>query len=102
MGGEVSIDISEESDPKATIQKMQIVKRAAMAPAEPSSQDYKVAATATQKEQQARAELNKQSATEPESSDESVEQAKETRSPAIQRYNMVSSDTTKNVLSVFA
>ncbi len=59
VGGEVSIDVSEAKDAQATIQKMQIVRRAAMAPAEPSSQDFKVAAEATQKEQAARAELNK-------------------------------------------
>ncbi len=55
--GEVSIDIGEEDDPQDTIDKMQVVKRAAMAPAEPSSQDRRVYAEASQKEAQARQEL---------------------------------------------
>lgn len=55
--GEVSIDIGEEKDPQATIEKMQIVKRAAMAPAEPSGQDRKVYQEANQKEAAARQEL---------------------------------------------
>lgn len=58
VAGEVQIDVGEESTPEDTIEKMQIVKAAALAPAEPSTQDIKVAAEATQKEQQARAELS--------------------------------------------
>jgi hypothetical protein len=57
VGGEVSIDVSTESEPEDTISKMQIVRAAALAPAEPSAQDLKVAAEATQKEQSARAEV---------------------------------------------
>jgi len=60
VGGEVSIDVSEEKEPKDTISKMQVVRAAALAPAEPSAQDYKVAAEAAQKEQKARAEANQQ------------------------------------------
>lgn len=58
VGGEVSIDISTTDDPQKTIAKMQQVRSAAMAPAEPSAQDYKVAAQASQQEAQARAEMN--------------------------------------------
>jgi len=61
VSGEVSIDTSAvDGDPTATIRKMQQVKRAALAPAEPSSQDRSVAASATQTEAQARQELNTQ------------------------------------------
>lgn len=57
IGGEVQIDTAPVSgDPEATIQKARIVKAAALAPAEPSSQDQAVAAAATQMEMQARAE----------------------------------------------
>ncbi|MFA6010050.1 MAG: putative metalloprotease CJM1_0395 family protein [Desulfobacteraceae bacterium] len=57
VGGEVSIDVSKESgDPQATISKMQVVIRAALAPANPSSQDRSVAAQATRIESEARAE----------------------------------------------
>jgi hypothetical protein len=55
VGGEVSIDVSKESgDPGATIAKMQVVIRAALAPANPSSQDRSVAAQATRIESEAR------------------------------------------------
>ena len=48
VGGEVSIDVSREpDDPRATIAKMQVVIQAALAPAEPSSQDRAVAAKAS-------------------------------------------------------
>lgn len=57
VGGEVSIDISAESDPEATIAKMRVVRAAAMAPAEPSSQDRSVAASAQATEMDARSEL---------------------------------------------
>lgn len=56
VGGEVSIDVSKEPNPAATIRKMQVVRRAALAPADPSPQDRAVAAKATQIEAQARIE----------------------------------------------
>jgi hypothetical protein len=58
VGGSVGIDTSPVSgDPEATIAKMQTVAAAAMAPAQPSGQDQKVAAAAKQAEAKARAEL---------------------------------------------
>lgn len=63
VGGEVQIDTSEvQGNPRATIAKMQQVRRAANAPAEPSSQDRQVAAQAQASEQRARAELAKERA----------------------------------------
>jgi len=60
-GGEVKIDMSPvPDDPQATISKMQQVKRAALAPSDPSPQDRNVASLATAKEAEARAELNAQ------------------------------------------
>lgn len=59
VGGEVPIDASEiPGDPEATIEKMRIVKAAALAPAEPSAQDRKVAALADAQMMKAQAELN--------------------------------------------
>jgi hypothetical protein len=59
VGGEVSIDTSAiPGDPRATLLKAQVVIRAALAPASPSSQDRRVAAEATQMAQQARLELS--------------------------------------------
>jgi len=60
VGGEVSIDISKERDPQATIAKMQTVRAAAMAPANPSAQDMSVAATATNLLNEAMQELARQ------------------------------------------
>lgn len=58
VGGEVPIDVSVvPGDPQATIQKMQVVRRAALAPAEPSSADRSIAAEASVKAAEARAEL---------------------------------------------
>lgn len=61
VGGEVSIDASPVSgDPQATILKAQTVQRAALAPADPSAQDRRVAAQGSQMAAQARMELAKQ------------------------------------------
>jgi hypothetical protein len=58
IGGEVPVDISPVSgDPSATLQKMQTLQRAALAPAEPSSADRQVAARAAQYANEARTEL---------------------------------------------
>lgn len=57
VGGEVSIDVSKEAENhEATIAKMQVVLRAALAPAEPSSQDRAVAAQAAREMNEAMAE----------------------------------------------
>lgn len=60
-GGEVQIDTSEvPGDPQATLKKMQQIRRAAGAPAEPSAQDRRVAAQAAATESKARAELSQE------------------------------------------
>jgi len=59
VGGEVSIDTAKVSgDPQATIHKAQTIRRAANAPAQPSSQDRSVAAQASRMEAEARRELS--------------------------------------------
>lgn len=60
VGGEVSIDASPGATPEETLRKAQIVRRAALAPAEPSGTDRRVAAQASQMESRARAELAKE------------------------------------------
>lgn len=61
VGGEVQIDTSEvPNDPEATIAKMEVVRRAALAPSNPSSQDRAVAAAATRKMSEARLEKSKE------------------------------------------
>ncbi len=58
VGGEVPIDVSPVAgDPQATIEKMRVVRAAAMAPAQPSGQDRAVAAQAMQTMLQAQSEL---------------------------------------------
>jgi hypothetical protein len=61
VGGEVSIDVGAiTNDPAATLRKMEQVQRAALAPAEPSSQDRSIAARAQALAAQARSELSAQ------------------------------------------
>ncbi|MFP4278084.1 MAG: putative metalloprotease CJM1_0395 family protein [Wenzhouxiangella sp.] len=57
VGGEVSIDTSVPSDPQEALAKAQIIERAALAPVNPSQQDYQVAAKARQMAADARREL---------------------------------------------
>jgi hypothetical protein len=58
IGGEVNIDTSSvPGDPAATLRKADTIRRAALAPAEPSGQDIQVAASATAMAAQAQAEL---------------------------------------------
>lgn len=59
-GGEVSIDTSRERTPEATIQKMETVKNAAVAPQNPSAQDRAVYAQAQQTEAEARRTLEEE------------------------------------------
>ncbi|WP_339720531.1 putative metalloprotease CJM1_0395 family protein [uncultured Paraglaciecola sp.] len=55
--GEVSIDISKASTPEETIRKAQQVRAAALAPAEPSAQDLRVATEASKMALEARTEI---------------------------------------------
>ncbi len=57
VSGKVSIDVSKASTPEETLRKAQQVKAAALAPAEPSSQDLRVASEATQIAREARVEI---------------------------------------------
>jgi hypothetical protein len=77
VGGEVGIDSSPIRDnPEATIAKMQIVRAAALAPAEPSGQDRAVAAAASREEAGAAAELRERRAAEARESAEAGAQAR--------------------------
>lgn len=57
VNGEVSIDTGPARTPEATISKMELVIRAALAPADPSAQDRSVAAAARKTKAAAQAEL---------------------------------------------
>jgi len=61
VGGEVKIDVSKVSgDPQATLEKAEKIRAAALAPAQPSTQDRNVAAKAAQMSIEARAEISQQ------------------------------------------
>ena len=60
VGGEVSIDVGVERTPEETLAKMQTVRRAALAPADPSGTDRQVAAQATARMNQARQEIQQE------------------------------------------
>lgn len=58
IGGKVQLDVSEvEGDPEASLQKSERIRRAALAPMEPSPQDMKVAASAGQMAARARLDI---------------------------------------------
>ncbi|MDR1811405.1 MAG: hypothetical protein LBQ87_01085 [Candidatus Fibromonas sp.] len=60
--GHVNIDTSPENTPEATIRKAEIVRKAALAPAEPSPSDRQIAADAEKMSQNAQRELAEQQA----------------------------------------
>lgn len=96
VGGEVQIDISEvPDDPEATIRKMQQVRRAALAPAEPSSQDRAVAAEASEIEQRARTDLRELQTEERQALEESRETSSEDSALALESSDEAKTDDAK-------
>ena len=74
VGGEVQIDVSDiPGNPEATIRKLQVVRRAALAPAQPSAADRRVASIAQQGIAEARQELREQRVDEQEAASEARE-----------------------------
>jgi hypothetical protein len=61
VGGHVNIDVSAESDnPEASLAKAGQIRRAALAPSEPSARDLQVAAKAAALEAKAQQQIQKQ------------------------------------------
>ena len=60
VGGEVQIQLREGGDPQETLENARRAKRAALAPAEPSAQDRRVAAKADALAQQAQRDIAQQ------------------------------------------
>ncbi|MCZ6676075.1 MAG: putative metalloprotease CJM1_0395 family protein [Candidatus Poribacteria bacterium] len=61
VGGEVKLDTGPvPNDPEATIRKAQVIRRAALAPQDPSAQDRRVAGQASAMERETRIELRKE------------------------------------------
>lgn len=57
VGGKVKVDLSKEATPEATLQKAKQIRRAALAPADPSLKDREAASKANRLEAEARREL---------------------------------------------
>jgi len=57
IGGEVTIDSSAGATPEESLRKAELIQRAALAPADPSPQDYRVASQAAMMAAQARSEI---------------------------------------------
>jgi len=57
VGGEVTLDVSRASDPESTLRKSDQIRSAALAPAQPSPQDIRVAANASQMAARARIDI---------------------------------------------
>ncbi len=95
VGGEVPIDVSPvPGNPQATISKMTIVKAAATAPAQPSTQDIMVAAEAGRILMAAQSELQQQKRTELSTGEQS---SSEKKSAAVKQ---VESETTPSGFGV--
>jgi|GEM_PF-605382 len=96
VGGEVSVDTSSvDGNPEATIQKARQIRAAALAPAQPSSQDMNVAARASKMEVQARQELSRQQSeavTQNRNDEETIE-----NSPKIDTGNKNAGTESKNI-----
>lgn len=97
IGGSVGIDTSRESTPEATIRKADQIKRAAMAPAEPSAQDRAVASEATAMKLEAQVELAEQQkaeANQTPSAEDSIQSKDSTKqSTAVAESNKESTNT---------
>lgn len=93
VGGEVKIDTSSGSTPEETIRKAQTIRAAALAPAEPSGQDFAVAAKAAQMAAEARAEqATADSEEEEQQADEESAQNSTTGKAAAQQYASVAAE----------
>lgn len=78
VGGEVSIETSPvPNDPQATLQKAEVIRRAALAPANPSNQDRRVAADAAAMALKAKADIAKLQRQQQAQKQEALQQARE-------------------------
>lgn len=80
VGGEVPVDLSTvKNDPQATLEKMQQIQQAALAPAEPSAQDRQVAAEAGQIAMRAMAELADEKRSQQAAAQDALQQAEQVK-----------------------
>ncbi len=98
VSGEVSIDTRSEDSAEATIQKMETVIRAALAPAEPSAQDRAVANAAKQVLAEAKAELREERQRESESGTTASQSLHASAAAAYRRSAFAGSDLERGSL----
>lgn len=94
VSGEVGIDTSAEREAQANINKGQRIQDAALAPADPSAQDYQVAATGRQLEDRGYRDLRTEQAAEQEA------RLEEQRDQRLQAYQ--DTPNTQTQVDVFA
>jgi hypothetical protein len=103
--GEVPIDMSSGDDPQATISKMQRVRAAALAPANPSGADRQIAAKAAQAEAEARSEAMAARAGGTGSADDQEAGAEPTRVTAARRsspFSAAQADWAEPTIDLYA
>jgi hypothetical protein len=94
QGGEVQLDAAPiEGDPAATLRKLEAVQRAALAPADPSAEDRRVAAVATRGIAEARQELAAEQSEVPSRRDPQVARA----SSEYVRNDLIESDPRRSL-----
>lgn len=96
VAGEVPIDIGRAADPQATIEKARTVRRAALAPADPSPQDRRIAAQASRLEAEALQELNEQRRAEQAEASEAKQRAREANSDDKSKSELGAAESTGN------
>lgn len=100
VAGRVSVDYGPiTGDPRATIEKMQTVIAAALAPADPSPADYQIAARARQNLLTAQLDLSQQQQTrteavpEPTADEEETPASEPGRDSRVEDYNRIAATT---------
>lgn len=102
IGGEVKIDTSKGSSPEDTMRRAQIIRAAALAPAEPSGQDRAVAAKAAQMEADARSELAKQDQEDEQNNNESAASHQQYQHAAQQYQSVANGDAVSGGFQLLA
>ncbi len=92
VAGEVSLDVSPEADPEATLRKAEQIRAAANAPANPSGQDRQVAAQAAQLALAAQQEI----------AERQREQRGDARSGAVAQYERTARESSEQLISTIA
>ena len=100
VGGEVPIRLSSDpNNPEATLEQAETVRRAALAPAEPSSQDRRVAAQATQIALEAQAQIQALQREEQLAKEDEVEEDTTAKSVSDEERKDEKEDTQRNLLA---